>query len=372
MGSTYSATAFSVLYAPESTDIAIFSAGDPRHLASASLARMFRICLEPEEVVQMVWRKVVYPFVVLLVAFAVWGAEEKALLTGHTGPIWGLDFSPDGRYLVSAGGCFDKVVRLWDVELKMEAFPFRGSIDRVMAVSFNADGKTIASMAPMERAVRLWDVDTGECAKLESCAGALVSVLFSLDWGLLVTGSLSGRVCLWRVTEGGYELLGVLEGPEDEARGLAFSPGAGLLAAASEDGKVYIWDTETGAVVRVFTAHKRGARGVSFSPDGGILASCGADYAVKLWDVAGWKLLRVLEGHRWYVNAVTFSPDGTVLASGASNGEIILWDPASRERIDSLKAHEKAVTGLDFNPDGIILASCSADRTIVLWYLEKD
>jgi len=320
----------------------------------------------------MVWRKVVYPFVVLLVAFAVWGAEEKALLTGHTGPIWGLDFSPDGRYLVSAGGCFDKVVRLWDVELKMEIFPFRGSIDRVMDVSFSADGKTIASVAPMERAVRLWDMDTGECTKLESCAGALVSVLFSLDWGLLAAGSLSGRVCLWRVTEGGYKLLGVLEGPEDDVRGLAFSPGAGLLAAASEDGKVYIWDSKTGSLIHVLAAHRGGARGVAFSPDGGILASCGADYAIKLWDVAGWKLLRVLEEHRWYVNAVTFSPDGTVLASGASDGEIILWDPASGERIDSLKAHEKAVTGLDFNPDGTILASCSADRTIVLWYLEKD
>jgi len=308
----------------------------------------------------------------VLVGFLGCSGEVHSVLTGHTGPIWGLDFSPDGRYLVSAGGCFDKVVWLWDVELKIETFPFKGSIDQVMAVSFTADGKTIASVAPMERAVRLWDVDTGECAKLESCAGALVSVLFSLDWGLLAAGSLSGRVCLWRVTEGGYELLGVLEGPEDEARGLAFSPGAGLLAAASEDGKVYIWDTETGAVVRVFTAHKGGARGVAFSPDGGILASCGADYAIKLWDVAGWKLLRVLEEHRWYVNAVTFSPDGTVLASGASNGEIILWDPASGERIDSLKAHEKAVTGLDFNPDGTILASCSADRTIVLWYLEKD
>jgi len=297
------------------------------------------------------------------------GEVEKVVLTGHTGPIWGLDFSPDGGFLVSAGGCFDKVVRLWDVGLKMEVFPFLGSIDRVMAVSFSPDGKTIASVAPMERAVRLWDVDSGACEMLDSCAGALFSVEFSPTGELLAAGSAEKGVCLWKEVADGYELLHALVEPRDQVRDVSFSQDGKHLAAACADGRVYIWAPSTGELLGVLEAHEGGARGVAFSPDGKLLATCGADYRVRLWAVGGWPLRRVLEGHRWYVNAVTFSPDGKTLASASSDGSIILWDPATGEVLSVLKGHNKAVTGVAFSPDGKILASSSADRTILLWYL---
>ncbi len=297
--------------------------------------------------------------------------EPYGILTGHTGPIWGLDFSPDGKYIVTAGGCFDKVVRLWDVELGLEVYPFKGSIDRVMAVSFSADGETIASVAPMERAVRLWDVDFGDCEVLESHAGALLSVVFSPKGNFLAAGAASGKVEVWSVSSDGYQRLYLLSGPKDEVRDLAFSPDERCLAAASKDGNVYIWETSSGAPVQAFSAHESGARGVAFSPDGEFLATCGADYLVKLWEVGSWTLLRVLKGHRWYVNDVAFSPDGKVLASACSDGTVILWDPASGDLLATLKEHKKPVTGVAFSPDGKFLASSSADKTVILWLLSE-
>ncbi len=304
---------------------------------------------------------------VFLAALGGLAQEPYAILTGHTGPIWGLDFSPDGRYLVTAGGCFDKIVRLWDVELKMEIYPFKGSIDRVMAVSFSADGKTIASVAPMERAVRLWDVDSGACELLESHAGALMTVSFSPKGSFLTAGAASGKVELWRVSPEGYTRLFLLSEPTDEVEDVAFSPDETLLAAAAKDGNVYIWDIATGKLVVAISAHEGGARGVAFSPDGKLIATCGTDYLVKIWEGGSWRLLRALEGHRWFVNDVSFSPDGRILASACSDGTIILWDPASGEALATLKGHRKPVTGVAFSPGGKLLASSSADKTVILW-----
>lgn len=304
---------------------------------------------------------------VFLVALGGLSQEPYAVLTGHTGPIWGLDFSPDGRYLVTAGGCFDKIVRLWDVELQMEIYPFKGSIDRVMAVSFSVDGKTIASVAPMERAVRLWDVNSGACESLESHAGALMTVSFSPKGSFLAAGAASGKVELWRVSPEGYARLFLLSEPTDEVNDVAFSPDETLLAAAAKDGNVYIWDTATGKLVAAIPAHEGGARGVAFSLDGGLLATCGTDYLVKLWKGGTWKLLRVLEGHRWFVNDVSFSPDGRTLASACSDGTIILWDPVSGDALTTLREHKKPVTGVAFSPEGKLLASSSADKTVILW-----
>ena len=308
---------------------------------------------------------------VFLAALGGLAQEPYAILTGHTGPIWGLDFSPDGRYLVTAGGCFDKIVRLWDVELKMEIYPFKGSIDRVMAVSFSADGETVASVAPMERAVRLWDVDSGDCEVIESHAGALLSVVFSPKGNFLAAGAASGKVEVWSVAPDDYRRLYLLSDPRDEVRDLAFSPNERYLAAASKDGNVYIWDTSLGAPVKAFSAHEGGARGLAFSPDGKLLATCGADYLVKLWEVGSWTMLRVLKGHRWYVNDVAFSPDGKVLASACSDGTVILWDPASGDVLATLREHKKPVTGVAFSPDGKFLASSSADKTVILWPLSE-
>ncbi|MCI4625883.1 MAG: WD40 repeat domain-containing protein, partial [Candidatus Magnetoovum sp. WYHC-5] len=204
-----------------------------------------------------------------------------------------------------------------------------------------------------------------EVAVLLIHKGNVNSVSFSPKGKLLASASDDKTILLWDIDKG--QALASLNGHTDTVISVNFSPDGRLLASASNDTTICLWDVETYKELASLEGHTDTVRAVNFSPDGGILASAAADNTVRLWDVDTRQELAVLSGHLAAVTSVSFKPDGKILASASADETIKLWDVKTHEELGVLKGHSATVRAVSFSPDGRRLASASDDYTVRLW-----
>lgn len=125
----------------------------------------------------------------------------------------------------------------------------------------------------------------------------------------------------------------------------------------------------------VLKDHVDSVNSICFSRDGALLASASDDRTIRIWNMNTSTLPELtvtLRGHEGAVNSVSFSPDSRRLASASTDGTIMIWDPHSGAQLGVLRGDSGPVHITAFGPDSNWLASTCTDKTTILWSLEEE
>lgn len=277
------------------------------------------------------------------------------------GWVYDFDYSPDGTALAVAS-----TIGIWiyDVNTGKELNLLTGHTGFLKSVDFSPDGKTLASGSD-DTSIRLWDVATGECKLvLNEHKDEVYSVKFSPDGQTLASGSRDELIRYWDVDTS--KLLLTVAGHVDAVTNVVYAPNGELFASCGrEDCNVSLRNAQTGEFLQMLTGHTDGIIHIAFSPDSQLLASGSPDKTI-VWDIQTSEQIGTYKG-----DVVAFSPDGFTLATGSEDGTIRTWNAKDGALHNTFNTTWEDIYILKYSPDGDRLTSSNGVEIQFWGYPDK-
>jgi serine/threonine protein kinase/WD40 repeat protein len=315
---------------------------------------------------------------------------EGREFTGHTGTVWSVAITRDGRQVVS--GSQDRTARVWDTATGQEVSRFEGHESCVYCVAVSPDGRRVLSGCgpkpetpeqsdARKGSIAFWELATGkELKRLDGLADSITSIALSGDGSRALVGGYSGNVLLWDV-DGWREIKRIATAPRLWSVG--FSPDESRLVTASgyaltsdgkiEKGCIQLWNLSDGQELQRMEGHEQGVWKAVFSPSGNQIATAGNDRTIRLWNTrTGAPEYRFTT--RDVTTGVAYSQGGKYLLAGTYGlgPTVWLWNVQTRKVIQSFAGHTNGVQSVAISRDGRWAVSGSHDRTVRLWALPAE
>ena len=299
---------------------------------------------------------------------------------GHMALVMGMEFTPDGKQLVTASN--DKTIRVWNLETGKTERTIRGHISpgtegRIYTMALSPNGKWLAVAGFMSPGfgvrdddvgdIRLYDFATGKLVKrLKGHGGVVQCLAFSPDSRLLVSGSGLGDLSaiVWDVER--HSEIRRLKGHRREVYAIAFTPDGQRIVTGSFDGELRLWRASDGGLIKRMVAHQDAVRSLAVSPKDGMIAAASNDGEVLFFDGTTGEFIRRFIKHTTDATSLTFSGDGRYLIFGPGahgyDREVLVLDVWSGEVIHAYDAHDNIVVASAVSPDGRWVASAGGSR----------
>jgi len=190
---------------------------------------------------------------------------------------------------------------------------------------------------------------------------------FSANGKIIAAAS---RDCLIRLynADTGTELF-TLAGHSNWIVDLKFSPDGGYLASASWDETLKVWEVDSGRLTYTFKGHNRRINACAYSHDNAYLASASWDCTVKIWNIKSGDKdpVQTISTGEKPINTCVFSPDDKKIVVGTWDGKIKEFNIENGNLVSTLVGHTKSVQSVAYEPSGNHMVSGGLDNSLMLW-----
>nr|XP_054590312.1 PWP2 small subunit processome component [Nothobranchius furzeri] len=195
---------------------------------------------------------------------------------------------------------------------------------------------------------------------------ASVALNSSGDW-IALGCSRMGQLLVWEWQSESYVFK--QQGHFNNMASLAYSPDGQHIVTGGDDGKVKVWNSNSGLCFVTFTEHTSSVTNVTFTSSGFVIVSASLDGMVRAFDLHRYRNFRTFTSPRpAQFSSLAVDVSGELVSAGAQDSfEIFLWSMQTGRLLEVLGGHEGPVSCLCFSPVQSILASVSWDRTVRLW-----
>lgn len=286
-------------------------------------------------------------------------APILTLQTGHDKAVNDISYSKDGRFVATCSS--DNTIKLWDTKSGKEIKTFIGHSQSVKCLDFSEDGKYLISGGnKKDHSIILWDLKTGEKVRVISdFTGDIIDVSLSRDGEYCavaeVTTGFESIVKVYNIRRG--ELMYVLDKPKNfYVRSLDISPDSRQLVLGGKDIKkkrdnnISIWNLRDGENITTFKGTSYDVNSVAFSHENYLVLSGGV--SIDIWDVRSAVIEKKVPGSS---ACVGFSGWGKYIAIGKGK-EISLWNILDN-KVDWVKnTLPSPVSALQVDPESKYIA----------------
>ncbi|KAI8985989.1 WD40-repeat-containing domain protein [Pilobolus umbonatus] len=279
-----------------------------------------------------------------------------------------LDWNPSGNLLVT--GSYDGQARIWTQKGQLR-FVMAQHTGPIFSLKWNMKGDYILSGSADATTV-VWDPETGQMKQqFESHTLAILDV----DWMDNMTfASCSSDKTIFVCRVGTNKPLKKWVGHEDEVNAVRWDPTGQYLASCSDDMTTKIWSMSSDEPIQEIKGHNLQIYTLQWAPYSAedmssdaprILATASFDATVRIWDALKGTCLHVLQNHKEAVYSISFSPDARLLASGSFDELLNVWDAKEGTLKKTFKANG-GIFEVHFNKTGDKLAACTSNKQVVI------
>ncbi|XP_045768547.1 striatin-3 [Maniola jurtina] len=313
-----------------------------------------------------------------------WNA--KYTLRSHFDGVRALAFHPTEAALVTASE--DHTLKLWNLQRTVPAkksagldveplYTFRAHSAPVLCLAMGVPRSEECFSGGLDGTIRVWNLPPPAADPYDpydpAVQGPVLRDHTDAVWSLacaqgrLLSASADGTARLW-APRAPRPLLATLR--DDAAVGAAapaaadFADAASRAAVVYNDGKLLLYDLETGqAVLRV--ACDSAAHRVRAHPTLPLLVTAHEDRHIRFWDAGSGRVAHAMVAHLDAVTGLALDPNGLFLLSGSHDCSVRLWNLDSKTCVQEITAHRKkfdeSILDVAFHPLRPYIASAGAD-----------